>query len=315
MRGRWLVAALAACGGATEVVDSGPQDATGDQRVVDAGSSDSTSDAAMDSSAAACDPNKPFGKPQGVTELTSMSGEGGAKLSTDGLTVYFTSTRNGPLDIFFATRSSVATIFGPATNIPFVNGMPPRAYPTLTGDALTIVYENAMMGTLMQSTRATMSDPFPAAQPVFNEVGDAFPHLVPDGSALYFSHSSMMSPTRLNRSEKNGVYQPGAPISGLAQGGQWVDVGPAVTPDERTIYFGSNRPGSTGAVDVWVARRKAKTDPFGTAALVSELSTPQIDIPTWISPDECEVWLMGGFNPSFDGGMNAPMILRAVRPK
>jgi Tol biopolymer transport system component len=316
MRGRWIAAiGLVACGGATEIVDSGALDVQGEQRAVDGASSDSGTDGAMDSSVAACDSTKPFGKPQVVTELMTMSGEGGAKLSTDGLTVYFTSTRNGPIDLFFATRASVGAMFGAAMIIPFVSGMAPRAYPTLTGDGLTIVYVSVGDGALMQSTRATTSVPFPTAQSVFNGSVDGFPHLVPDGSALYFSHRMMMGPARLNRSVKSGTYQPGAPIAGLDDNGQWVDLAPVVTPDERTIYFASNRPGSTGFIDVWVSRRKTKTDPFGMPALVSELSTPSYDIPTWISPDECEAWLMVGFNPFFDGGMDAPTISRAVRPQ
>jgi len=57
---------------------------------------------------------------------------------------------------------------------------------------------------------------------------------------------------------------------------------PVVTPDERTIYF------STGGGNIWVARRDAIADPFSNFERVAELH----GAPTWISADECEIYLM-----------------------
>jgi hypothetical protein len=41
------------------------------------------------------------------------------------------------------------------------------------------------------------------------------------------------------------------------------DIGPAISKDGRSLYFGSNRPGGAGGVDIWVAQRARVADPWG----------------------------------------------------
>jgi len=51
---------------------------------------------------------------------------------------------------------------------------------------------------------------------------------------------------------------------------------PEIAPDGLTIYFSSNRTGSTG-VDVWMATRKLRTDPWTAPVLVPELESASTD--------------------------------------
>jgi hypothetical protein len=66
----------------------------------------------------------PFGAPTNLAELNTNVEETGAWLSSDGLTIYFSSNRpggTGRLDIWRATRSSVDQPFGPAEDMPGIN--------------------------------------------------------------------------------------------------------------------------------------------------------------------------------------------------
>ena len=51
-----------------------------------------------------------------------------------------------------------------------------------------------------------------------------------------------------NSSELNTAFQDGCPIQ---------------SPDGLSLYMASNRPGGHGLLDIWVARRDSKAEPFG----------------------------------------------------
>jgi len=42
------------------------------------------------------------------------------------------------------------------------------------------------------------------------------------------------------------------------------DFAPAVSKDELSLYFSSDRPGGYGSTDIWVSRRNSRDDPWGT---------------------------------------------------
>ena len=46
---------------------------------------------------------------------------------------------------------------------------------------------------------------------------------------------------------------------------------PAVTSDELTIYFSSNRPGGEGDYDIWKATRNNINEPFGNVTNLGKL--------------------------------------------
>jgi hypothetical protein len=51
---------------------------------------------------------------------------------------------------------------------------------------------------------------------------------------------------------------------------------PEISLDGLTLYFSSNRAGSSG-VDIWVSTRASRNDPWGTAVLVPSLESPSTD--------------------------------------
>jgi hypothetical protein len=53
----------------------------------------------------------------------------------------------------------------------------------------------------------------------------------------------------------------------------------AISADGLTLWFGSDRPGGVGAVDVWVSTRPRRTDPWSTPLNVVALNSAVDDIP------------------------------------
>ena len=41
------------------------------------------------------------------------------------------------------------------------------------------------------------------------------------------------------------------------------DFAPAVSKDGRSLYFSSDRPGTSGPTDIWVSQRNSRDDPWG----------------------------------------------------
>jgi hypothetical protein len=64
------------------------------------------------------------------------------------------------------------------------------------------------------------------------------------------------------------------------------EVCPAVTKDGLRLYFGSNRPGGFGAVDIYVSRRETIDDPWGFPEnLGPEVNTAVTDNCPFVTPD------------------------------
>jgi hypothetical protein len=53
----------------------------------------------------------------------------------------------------------------------------------------------------------------------------------------------------------------------------------AVSADGLTLWLGSDRPGGSGGIDVWVSQRASRTSPWSTPTNVAELNTSADDIP------------------------------------
>jgi hypothetical protein len=78
------------------------------------------------------------------------------------------------------------------------------------------------------------------------------------------------------------------------------DEDPSLTADLLELYFKSNRGGNH---DIWVSRRSATNDPWGSPLLVSELSSPETDQTPSVSLDGLTLWLSSD-RPSMKPGFN-----------
>lgn len=82
----------------------------------------------------------------------------------------------------------------------------------------------------------------------------------------------------------------------------FLDLGPAISKDRLSLYFGSNRPGGFGAFDIWVSQRASVDAPWGPPVNLGEtINTMGIENVPALSRDGH--WLF--FNSDRTGGIGA----------
>jgi Tol biopolymer transport system component len=100
-------------------------------------------------------------------------------------------------------------------------------------------------------------------------------------------------------SKRNGTsFSSPAPVGGIASPSDEGD--PVVTPDGLTIYFRSDRAATVGGYNVYVATRADVGDAFSDVQLVPNVNTDADEGPSWISPDDCRLYLSSDVTGSND---------------
>ncbi len=240
-------------------------------------------------------------------EINTSGVDFGGRLSVDERTLYF-SRRNeltGDNDLYMATRASVADEFGAVRQIPDVNDNDvSHWWPTVSGDGLTL-YAGGNLASgnrIFKSTRASVDADFPP----LTEVGalESFltfqehPYVLPNNRTMYFGASVDTTEWDIYRVSINADGSFGTPSivfgAALALPGV-LDWAPAVTPDELTMYFASTREGGRGGYDIYLASRDSTSAEFGPPVALN-VNDNENDLPTWISPDNCELYFEGGYD-------------------
>lgn len=248
----------------------------------------------------ACDASKPFGAPQAVSGLGNGLYKEGARLSAQQTTMFFASNSTGVIELYEATRPDGSAPFGNVVPVPGMPSSLPSFAPSLSSDALTMVYGQQQLNGemhLAMATRADASAAFdaPVQLASLNGVNStAEPYLRADGQVVYFV-SNRVDPKALHlyRANKNGTgFDPPTRVSEIAMtGGERY---PAVTSDDLVLFFSTFTNTQKGGADVWVSHRASTADPFGPPVIVPELSSSQDDDVTWISPDTCVAYVRRG---------------------
>jgi Tol biopolymer transport system component len=179
-----------------------------------------------------------------------------AEVSADGLTLYFSSDRNGDQDIYMATRSTRLDPWSNITSLSVLNSNTEDAGVTVSADGLTMAFHsnrvNGISGDLFTSTRTSTSDlwgaPISLGSIVNSSASDVAPSLSADGLSLYF-HSSRPGSQDFDiwhTSRTDLVSAWGAPVNlGSPINSSVGDVGPDISFDGGTLYFGSDRNGTS----------------------------------------------------------------------
>ena len=286
-----VVVVMCACG---EVSKSSTPDAASDG--VDAST---PIDAAIqiDSVSPRCNANSAFGSPAPISEINTAASEEFAHLSSDELTMYFSSTRSGAggYDIFMATRSTRTEAWGDIVAVAGLNTANSERHPILTRDGLVLY---AMIGELPNrdigvATRSTITDAFTAleAATINTDQNDEAGTILPDHSAIWFS-SNRTGNDELYRAPWTGVRFSDPVAISRANDPASNDADPVVTPDELTLFFASNRAGAD--FDVWTATRTRVENEFGAPVSLQAVNTGNLDVPTWVSADGCVLYTMQG---------------------
>lgn len=242
-----------------------------------------------------CDLAKPFGSPALVPGLASSAEDAGLRLSPDEKTAYFFSARTGKKLLYTADRPTAIAAFSNVAVLANVNTGDPSS-PAITADGLTLFYASPRAGTdsdIFQASRnattAEFTNPHPAPN-VNTPASEVEPYVARDGTAMYFVRTVAARQTvvRAVGSVTGGFANPGA-VSELD--GPSNDSDPVLSADGLTVYWGSDRSGGLGDVDVWQAQRTSTSAAFGKLAPVTSVNAAGFDAPSDISADGCRLYL------------------------
>jgi hypothetical protein len=198
-------------------------------------------------------------------------GAQGPCFSADGLELYFSPQDQGsPSHIYVSRRATLDSEW----SVPIIVGLPvdsPASVlsPSLSVDGLSLYFQ-ITGNRLRVSKRATTHDDW--GPPV--SVGEAVnadhactPCISADELELYFfsrrsggyGDGDLWVTTRATVNDGWG-----APVNlGPTINTPSYEGFPGISPDGLLLFFGSNRPGGSGGLDVYVARRATRKDPWG----------------------------------------------------
>jgi Tol biopolymer transport system component len=258
-----------------------------------------------------CDATAAFGAPMPVTSLDSTFDDEGARFTPDELSVVFARSRSGgTTDLYLATRTTADGDFDPPMLLGTVNSVNSELWPTLSPDALLLLFDSDRATNkfhVYTSTRGDTMAPFgPPSASVALADGDSEP-LLASATSLYFTSSTrtglgMGDIWRADIDSTGAAGTPVAVIGGINSAAN--ETAPAVTADERVMAFARDG-------DVYLASRSAPTDGFGPAAAVDGLAAMGVnEAPTWISPDGCHLYIQS----DAPGGMGGIDLYMAARP-
>ncbi len=208
-------------------------------------SPDGSSDGAPD---AACVLG-PFGPVRPLTELNSSADESDPELSSDGLEIFFRSTRmagNGQPDLWRAVRASVDQPFDPPTPVTELNTANWEGDPALSSDGLTLWYTGgAFPVDIYRATRSARGQPFgaPTIESVINSgEDDASPWVNASGTEIYFSSKRTSNDNshelwRATRAAPGMPFQPPVRIEEMVAPRE--QCCPALSPDGQEMIFAS----------------------------------------------------------------------------
>lgn len=237
-----------------------------------------------------CDPLLPFAAPELMTAFDPTDNfVKGAILSPDQLEVFYLRYKGSEWDLRHARRATRTDPWGVVETMPATPS--PDGALSLTAAGLKLYYWT--IDSNYRATRASTGSSF-GTPAVFDVASAPMPFVVAADDMAYFSkiEGDGASDRVLKRGSVTTFgFSSGAVTVPIPHVPGTRDDRPILNTRETVMYFTSDRPGGKGLADVWVSRRASKSDELGAPAHVPELSTDEPDSVTWVSDDECEVFL------------------------
>jgi hypothetical protein len=290
-----LCVAMASCGAILGIDDGIPRDGGGD-----ATPDVSIPDAAPDAPAR-CSVQTPFATPVAVAALDTGSDEALAHLSRDELEVYFERIGTS-YDLFVATRLSAAQPFDPPVPVATVNTASNEADPALSVDGQLLYFVSDRTGgaggfDLWAAPR--VDGGFGTAtvlSAVSSPSNEQYPYAL--ANSLYFT-SDRTGTAAIYRADLAGTSATNPTLLGAADAG--AQLAPVVSDDELVMYFAAaGVSDASNDFDIWLSTRTATSQPWSAPVQVSELDTPSAEVPSWLSPDLCRLYLSTNRGGNFD---------------
>jgi hypothetical protein len=241
-----------------------------------------------------------FDAPSQLTELGSSQVDRDPVLTSDELTIYFSTMRSGTFnaDIFTATRASLTEAFGTPQRQPIISSADEDSRFTMSADGLTAVVASSRSGTegnsdLWLATRTGTALPFTAflssgVANINDSNAQLDPELSADGQRIYLAVGNPQRIAVSQRSSPTGDFGNDSQLPVLFSNAG--DADPTLSPDELVIVYSSHRTdgGGEGNGDLWYATRASKNDDFGMPKRVPNVNQSGAgDGDPALSPDGC----------------------------
>lgn len=317
MRLAWLalvvptlsLAAFAACVGEDPAANPPASDAgaSGEGGSSSSSGGSSSGDAGGDApSGPRCDPSKGFGVP---AEIATGSGPGedlSPRLSPDERTIFLSTTRSKPrFTLVRADRIGPLAFSAPVEVLAPPNLGRNELNPTLTADGALLVFSastrpdggggDPYSGRVLHYATAT-GGPFGPAQVLVGPFSsdDADPYLLPDGSALFFTYTNPNGRREIQRLRRQdpdaGASLYGSPTEVLSDS-VLSYAAPVVSADGTTLFVArSDNFNDANKLEIYQFTIAGGVV-TGGAPLTAINDAMSLDIPTWISPDGCALYL------------------------
>ncbi len=214
----------------------------------------------------------PWGTPVNLgPTINSPVSDGGVSISSDGLSLYFSSMRPagyGDGDCWVTTRDTIHDEWGAPMNLgPTVNSSADQCYPSISADELALYFASNRGGgvgayDLWVTTRETIHDPWDnplnLGPTVNSSVYEVDPGISGDGRTLFFastSTSNSSSQTDIWMTSRTTTDDPwGEPVNlgPTINSSAWEDY-PNVSADGSTLFFRYSQSGRWSGGDIWQA--------------------------------------------------------------
>jgi len=238
-----------------------------------------------------CNKANAFGPPELATEFDGQENTNRAKLTPDELDAFWVIGNQGNRTLRNARRTAIGA---PWTVRTITTNPPIGGLVSVTVSGLKIYYHaDNTSNTLLVATRADretaafVNGRTITSDPLFFSIFI----VESDDFAFYDKPKPSSTEIRLVRAPllSSGVSTNQAvAVANLDRPGE-DDWDPALSGDQKTIFFMSGPDGP--GVQQWMARRNTITEDFGTPIRVPELEDQANDHVSWVSNDECIVYL------------------------
>lgn len=204
------------------------------------------------------DRGSPFGPATVATDLSSPSTDLRVSMTADQLIVFVARDQAANIDIWSATRTTTAELFGGGGFVPVVSTNSADNDPEISDDGLRLYLAPSPGGNvqdLVVASRPTRADTFSPPQPIAElntGAADGDPTLAVDGRVIVFARGPGGGEFDLlysTRADRGLPFAPPAVIPNISQPGY--DADGTLSDDACELIFASNRAGGAGGFDLY----------------------------------------------------------------